>query len=45
MIRILIADDENLIRVALAQLLDLEDDLDEARQELEQLREGGAAEG
>lgn len=27
MIRILIADDENLIRVALAQLLDLEDDL------------------
>ena len=27
MIRVLIADDENLIRVALAQLLDLEDDL------------------
>lgn len=28
MIRILVADDENLIRVALAQLLDLEDDLE-----------------
>lgn len=28
MIRVLLADDENLIRVALAQMLDLEDDLD-----------------
>ena len=46
MIRVLLADDENLIRVALAQMLDLEDDLSVVAQAATRRRgAGGRREG